>query len=581
MKVFFSSFLGVIAGLFFIFFITIIAGVAIASSSSSKETGILEKSTLKINLDGVIEDRPDKANQLLAELLDQPTTLSLTEMLLSIEAASKDPKIEAIWLKMGLFEAGYASLQELRNALEKFQNEGKTIISSGKIYSQKAFYLASISDEKIIVPQGVMEISGLSSAPIYWKDAFDKLGVKAHLIRGNDNIYKSAGEPFIASKMSKANKEQTTARLNSLWSSIEKDIFESIPELSESKDWQNILNNQPLVQASDAINYGLMDHAIYPDSMKGFLKHVLSHKVKDDQIVGLSKYNKSIEKASGMSKIAVLIAEGNIVDGNGSGKGSVTDGGMGKAIKSIRKDKRIEAVIFRINSPGGSALASDMIWNDISLLAEEKPVYVSMGNVAASGGYYIAAPCEKIYASPMTITGSIGVFGLLFSAEDLMHDKLGIKTQPVGTHPLSNLITIDNDLSESALSVLQNNVNKTYDRFKEVVSEGREIDIKKVDSLAKGYVYSGSDALEIGLVDQYGGLLDVIGEIQSNLDKPARLVFYPKQKDPIQEALEKIKVKTNNIFYSSKSKILKNIEEKIKVLEDLEGTQMRLLDYEF
>ena len=486
MKVFFSSFLGVIAGLFFIFFITIMAGVAIASSSSSKETGILEKSTLKISLDGVIEDRPDKANQLLAELIDQPTTLSLTEMLLSIEAASKDPKIEAIWLKMGLFEAGYASLQELRNALEKFQNEGKTIISSGKIYSQKAFYLASISDEKIIVPQGLMEISGLSSAPIYWKDAFDKLGVKAHLIRGNDNIYKSAGEPFIASKMSKANKEQTIARLNSLWSSIEKDIFESIPELSESKDWQNILNNQPLVQASDAINYGLMDHAIYPDSMKGFLKHVLSHKVKDDQIVGLSKYNKSLEKASGMSKIAVLIAEGNIVDGNGSGKGSVTDGGMGKAIKSIRKDKRIEAVILRINSPGGSALASDMIWNDISLLAQEKPVYVSMGNVAASGGYYIAAPCEKIYASPMTITGSIGVFGLLFSAEDLMHDKLGIKTQPVGTHPLSNLINIDNDLSESALSVLQNNVNKTYDRFKEVVSEGRKIDIKKVDSLAKG-----------------------------------------------------------------------------------------------
>ena len=219
MKVFFSSFLGVVAGLFFIFFITILIGVAASSSSNDME--VFENTTLQITLEGLIEDRPNAANQLLFELLDQPQSLSLTDILVTLEAARIDPKIDAIWLKIGLFDAGYASLQELRNALKAFTEEGKKIISSGKIYTQKAYYLASVADEMIIAPQGILEISGLSSAPIYWKEAFDKLGVKAHLIRGNDNIYKSAGEPFISSEMSSANREQTSARLNSLWSSIE------------------------------------------------------------------------------------------------------------------------------------------------------------------------------------------------------------------------------------------------------------------------------------------------------------------------------------------------------------------------
>jgi|TARA_B110000858_G_scaffold32803_1_gene36420 protease-4 len=577
MKVFFSSFLGVIAGLFFIFFISILIGVAASSSSTDME--VFENTTLQITLEGVIEDRPNSANQVLLELLDQPQSLSLTDMLITLEAARIDPKIDAIWLKIGLFDAGYASLQELRNALKAFTEEGKTIISSGKIYTQKAYYLASVADEMIIAPQGVMEISGLSSAPIYWKDAFDKLGVKAHLIRGNDNIYKSAGEPFISSEMSSANREQTSARLNSLWSSIESDIFNSIPELSKSSKWDDILNSQPLLPAEKALQYGLIGHALYPDSIKGFLEDLLSYEIKKKQIIGISKYKKSIKEPSGAHKIAVLIAEGEIKDGKGGNDGSITDGNMAEAISAIRKDKRIEAVILRINSPGGSALASDMIWQNISLLAAEKPVYVSMGNVAASGGYYIAAPCKKIYASPMTITGSIGVFGLMFSAEELMHNKLGIKTQQVGTHPLSNLIAIDKGPSKEVLAVLQNNVNHTYDRFKSVVSEGRQIDLSKVDSLAKGHVYSGNDALEIGLIDEFGGLLDVIEDVQSTLDEPARLVFFPTQKDPLQEVINVLKVKSNEIFFSPKSVFLKDLENELQMLQNLDGPQMRLIDF--
>ena len=577
MKVFFSSFLGVIAGLFFILFISILIGVA--ASSSSTDIEVSDNTTLQITLEGLIEDRPNSANQVLLELLDQPQSLSLTDMLVTLEAARIDPKIDAIWLKIGLFEAGYASLQELRNALKAFTDEGKKIISSGKIYTQKAYYLASVADEMIIAPQGVMEISGLSSAPIYWKDAFDKLGVKAHLIRGNDNIYKSAGEPFISSEMSSANREQTTARLNSLWSTIESDIFSSMPELSESSKWNDILNSQPLLQAEKAVQYGLIGHALYPDSVKGFLEKLLSHEIKKKQIIGISEYKKSIKETSGAHKIAVLIAEGEIVDGKGGNDGSITDGGMAEAISAIRKDKRIEAVVLRINSPGGSALASDMIWQNISLLASEKPVYVSMGNVAASGGYYIAAPCKKIYASPMTITGSIGVFGLMFSAEELMHNKLGIKTQQVGTHPLSNLIAIDKGPSKEVLAVLQNNVNHTYDRFKTVVSEGRQIDLLKVDSLAKGHVYSGNDALEIGLIDEFGGLLDVIEDVQATLDKPARLVFFPTQKDPLQEALKALKVKSSELFFSPRSIFLKDIEKQLQMLENIDGPQMRLIDF--
>ncbi|CAI8324041.1 MAG: Protease 4 [Owenweeksia sp. TMED14] len=577
MKIFFSSFLGVIAGIIFIFLVSL--SIGIAASSSSSEIEILNNSTLQINLDGVIEDRPNATIQFFSQLLDQPQSLSLTDILVSIDAATLDPKIDAIWLNIGLFETGYASLQELRNALKAFKNKGKTIISSGKIYTQKAYYLASVCSEIIIAPQGILEISGLSSSPIYWKDAFDKLGVKAHLIRGNDNIYKSAGEPFITNKMSSANREQTSARLNSLWSTIEKDIFESIPKLSKESHWDKVLDSEPLVQAEIALKYGLVSQNLYPDSIKKFLEGILSHKINDDQIIEISQYKKSLKEPSGLHKIAVLVAEGEIKDGSGGNDGSITDGGMNEAIEAIRKDKRIEAVILRINSPGGSALASDMIWRNISLLANEKPVYVSMGDVAASGGYYIAAPCKKIYASPMTITGSIGVFGLMFSAEELMHNKLGIKTQSVGTHPLSNLITIDNEPSPEVMAVLQNNVNHTYDRFKSVVSEGRKIDLNQVDSLAKGHVYSGSDALKIGLIDEFGGLMDVIKDVQSGFEKPARLVFFPTQKDPLQEALNMLQVKSSKMFFSSKSLFLKDLEKQIETLEELNGAQMRLMDF--
>jgi protease-4 len=561
MKIFFSSFFGVLAA--FLFMILVVVGLA---SIPTEEVGIESNTTLVLQLDGLIQDRPTNSLALLDELLDQPVTLSLTETLLALDAAADDDRIAAIRIEMGLMDMGYASIQELRAAIHHLEAQGKPVHVYAKVYTQKMMYLARAASRVYIAPAGVVEFSGLSASPLYFKGALDKLGVQAHLIRGSDNIYKSAGEPFIAEEMSEANRRQIQERLQSIYAGILADLEGDGIDTAALDDR---IETNPLFSAEDALAFGLVDEISYgwPTG-------------DPEDWMGLSDYYAATEEPSGKQKIAVIIAEGDVQDGSGS-DGVITDGSLVAALDKVRDEKRIGAVVLRINSPGGSALASDMIWTAVAELATKKPVIVSMGDVAASGGYYIAAPGQEIYASPATITGSIGVFGLLFSAEDLMHNTLGIKSQPVGTHPLASALQLDQAPSPAMLAILQQNVDRTYGRFIDKVAAGRQLERLQVDSIARGHVYTGSDALKLGLVDQEGGFLVALKRAHelAGYDEPARIVFYPDDLDPLEEALATLGAKTQSAWQSwtwgSSAQWLQKIQTEWNALQTYQGVQMR------
>ncbi len=561
MKIFFSSFFGVLAA--FLFMILVVVGLA---SIPTEEVGIESNTTLVLQLDGLIQDRPTNSLALLDELLDQPVTLSLTETLLALDAAADDDRIAAIRIEMGLMDMGYASIQELRAAIRHLEAQGKPVHVYAKVYTQKMMYLARAASRVYIAPAGVVEFSGLSASPLYFKGALDKLGVQAHLIRGSDNIYKSAGEPFIAEEMSEANRRQIQERLQSIYAGILADLEGDGIDTAALDDR---IETNPLFSAEDALAFGLVDEISYgwPTG-------------DPEDWMGLSDYYAATEEPSGKQKIAVIIAEGDVQDGSGS-DGVITDGSLVAALDKVRDEKRIGAVVLRINSPGGSALASDMIWTAVAELATKKPVIVSMGDVAASGGYYIAAPGQEIYASPATITGSIGVFGLLFSAEDLMHNTLGIKSQPVGTHPLASALQLDQAPSPAMLAILQQNVDRTYGRFIDKVAAGRQLERLQVDSIARGHVYTGSDALKLGLVDQEGGFLVALKRAHelAGYDEPARIVFYPDDLDPLEEALATLGAKTQSAWQSwtwgSSAQWLQKIQTEWNALQTYQGVQMR------
>jgi protease-4 len=561
MKIFFSSFFGVLAAFLFL----ILVGVGLASIPS-EEVGIESNTTLVLQLDGLIQDRPTSSMAFLDELLDQPLTLSLTETLLALDAAAEDERIEAVRIEMGLLDMGYASIQELRSAIHRLEAQGKPVHVYAKVYTQKMLYLARAASHLYIAPGGMVEFSGLSASPLYFKGALDKLGVQAHLIRGSDNIYKSAGEPFIAEEMSEANRRQIQERLQSIYAGILADLHR---DHLDTAALDARIQANPLFSAEDALALGLVDEISY-----GWPAD------ESEDWMNLADYYSALEEPSGKQKIAVIVAEGDVQDGSGS-DGVITDGSLVAALDKVRDQKRIGAVVLRINSPGGSALASDMIWTAVAELAAEKPVIVSMGDVAASGGYYIAAPGQEIYASPATITGSIGVFGLLFSAEDLMHNTLGIKSQPVGTHPLASALQLDQAPSPAMLAVLQQNVDRTYGRFKDIVAAGRQLDRLQVDSIARGHVYTGSDALKLGLVDQEGGFLDALKRAHelAGYSEPARIVFYPDDLDPLEEALAALGAKTQSAWQSrtwgASAQWLQKIQSEWNALQTYQGVQMR------
>lgn len=476
----------------------------------------------------------------------------LNTILDCIDRAKTDEKIKGLYLDVSMTSIGMAQLEEIRNKIIEFKKSGKLVYAFGELYTHKGYYLSSVADVVAVYPEGLIQFSGLSTSITFYKGLIDKLGVEVSVIRGSNNKFKSAVEPFLYEKMSDANRKQVSKYLGSLWNHMLTGIskYRKI-----SVDHLNNIADSLLVQnAHEAVKEKLADRVAYKDQViadiikkcaKGKDRYVtfvtISEYLMDDRIEKKTAKQKKKEHKDD-DKIAVIYAEGSIVDGS-AGDGTIGSATLAKRIKKARQDDKVKAVVLRVNSPGGSALASDVIWRELILTKEKKPLIVSMGNVAASGGYYISCMADKVFASPTTITGSIGVFGILPNTENLFKDKLGITFDRVMTNEHADLGSITRSLSEKEFKIIQRGVDDIYDDFISKVAKGREkLSKADVDSIGQGRVWLGIDAKEIGLIDEFGGLQDAIDEAA----KRAKLKDYyvweiPEKGSPFEEFIAKMK----------------------------------------
>jgi protease-4 len=507
-------------------------------------------SLLEINLSEKIVDRSSEFSFDFGNFSDEPTPLGLDDILKSIEKAKHDNNIKGIYLNIDMVNSNMAALEEIRDKLQEFKDStDKFILSYSEVYSQKAFYISSVADKIYLHPEGYLEFKGLNYEGMFFKQALAKLEIEPQIIRHGK--FKSAVEPFILDKMSDSNREQVKRFINSIWEDVKSDIAEG-RNLSDD-ELNNIAENLLIQSAKDAVDYKLADALQYQDQVDDTLRKRLD--IEDNkkiEKISLRKYidvGVSTKKKFSKDKIAVIYAQGSINSGDGNNEtiGSET---TSKAIRKARKNDKIKAIVLRVNSPGGSALASETILREMDLAKKVKPVVVSMGDVAASGGYYIACKADTIVANPTTITGSIGVFGVLMNLEKMMTNKLGITTDRVKTNQFADLASPTRALSESERAIIQNQVELIYDKFISNVSEGRNMSKEEVDAIGQGRVWTGKDAIELGLVDVLGGMEDAIAIAadMANLDS-YRITKLPIEKNPIEKILEDLggQVKTRII----------------------------------
>lgn len=557
MKQFFKFMFASMLAMLVTFFITMIIFVAIigtiissATSTSEKVVDVKDNSVLHLKFDYQIKDRTSNNpfENFDFSTFETQDNLGLDKILSNIEKAKTDSRIKGIYLDLTSMNTGMASLEEIRNALKDFKKSGKWIISYSEVYMQSTYYLASLSDKIYLNPAGLVEMRGLATELMFFKNALEKLDVEMQIIRHGK--FKSAVEPYILEKMSDSNREQMNLILSSAWGSILNDISESrkisIEEL-------NIIADDIKIQtAADAVKYGFVDKALYKDEVLEELKTRTGASSYDDiNYISLRKYDnsKAIPNNS-KNEIAIIYASGEINSGKSRDDvmGSET---ISEAIREARLDNNVKAIVLRVNSPGGSALASDVMWREVVLAKKVKPVVVSMGDVAASGGYYIACAANKIVADEKTITGSIGVFGVVPNAQGFFNNKLGITFDVAKTNKHADIMTIFKPLSAEEKDIIQIGVEKIYDDFIGKVAEGRGMTKEQVDSIGQGRVWLALDAKKIGLVDEIGGIDKAIS-IAKDLAKLTdyKTVDFPKMKDPFEQLMLEITGETE-------SKILK------------------------
>ena len=509
-KTFLAGILAVVVGTFLVFFFWIFILLGIAGSME-KSVVVHPESILKIDFSEVLTDAPSSDPLAGIDLMTLQTTrqLSLFKALRAIEAAGADDRIKGIYLRMngegGV--TGSALLEELREALLEFKQSGKFIIAYNETYSQGQYYLASVADKIYLQPEGGMDWSGLSSNVMFYKGLLDKLDLRAEVFRPTACKYKSAVEPFILDKMSSANREQMQALVNSMWGTISGAVCES--RGIDSVKMRRITDNLQVTLPEEALEYGFVDSLVYEDQMEDVFAEL---GVSDDcDFITLGDYASQVGadlKNISADQVAIVYADGQIVDGEGYGK-EIYGNTLAAKIAGVREDEKVKAVVLRVNSPGGSALASDVIWREVELLRAEKPVVVSMGSYAASGGYYISCPADVIVADRLTLTGSIGVFGMILDTREALKNKLGITIDGVKSNASSSFLATE-PLTPIQRSMIMRGVDKVYTTFTNDVAEGRNLPIEKVLDIAGGRVWSGADALGIGLIDTYGGLKTAI-----------------------------------------------------------------------
>jgi len=571
-KSFFASVLGTFTalGIFFVLVLLIISGFASLMNAPSGGGSISDNSVLKLDLNGTILDRAPTFDELQRVLGLEESTLGLPNIIAAIDKASKHDKIKGISLRADLISAGWAQTRSIRNALLRFKESGKFIYSYGDIYTQKGYYLASVSDSIYLNPLGALEFKGLASEVLYYKNFQDEYGLKMEVIR--QGKYKSAVEPYLENEMSPANRYQIKSLLKDIWETLKTEIANARDLAPEILD--KIIEDQKINIAEDALTENLIDGLIYKDIFEQKIKTRIDIAFEDDlKIVSIEKLNNSVStyNASIKDRIAIVYARGPILYGEGT-ENIIAQGVFVETLETLAEDDWIKAVVFRIESPGGSALTSELLWRAIENLKEKKPFIVSMGNVAASGGYYIAAGADQIYADPLTITGSIGVFATLPNVNGLMKN-LGINAQTVETHKNALGYSPFQPLSKAFEKQTLLGIENIYAIFKKRVIDGRGLSPEAVENIAQGRVWSGKQAVKNGLVDYLGGLDDAVAAAA----KAANLENYNKMEYPVfKEDLESI-LSGITPSLKLKSSLIEWLPENLKHSFEINKTENSLL----
>lgn len=498
---------GIIISSVVLFFISILVVFSMASSSES-ETQVRKNSIMMLDLDGTLEERSQE-NPFDFLMGDNNSYYGLDDILASIKKAKENEDIKGIYIQATSLNAGFASREEIRNALKDFKESGKFIVAYGDQYTQGLYYLSSVADKVLLNPQGMIEWRGLAATPMFIKDLLAKIGVEMQIFKVG--TYKSAVEPFISTEMSPANREQINAYLGSIWGQVTSDVAES---RKVSVDSLNAAADRMLMfyPAEETVKCGLVDTLIYKNDVRNYLKNMMGIDEDDSMpVLGLKdmiNVKKNVPKDKSGNVIAVYYAYGEISAGSSSSPASEVVINPTKVIKDLRRlkdNEDVKAVVLRVNSPGGSAYGSEQIWYAISELKKEKPVIVSMGDYAASGGYYISCNADTIVAEPTTLTGSIGIFGMFPNAKGLT-EKLGVNFDVVKTNPYADFGMMTRPMNDGEKGLMQMYVNNGYDLFLTRCSDGRGISKEELDKIAQGRVWTGSKAKELGLVDELGGL---------------------------------------------------------------------------
>lgn len=574
MKNFLKNVLSTIVGVLISFFIIggiitfIIAGIfSLALSSSPKSFSVSENSVLNIELSGVMKDRVTPSPLLDYLEMSEANVLSLTDILHAIDKAKEEDNIKGIYIKSGIFSASNASLLEIRNKLEDFKTSGKFIVAYGGIYTQGGYFLSAVADQVILNPQGSIDLHGLSSSPTYYKGLLDKIGVEMQIFKVG--TYKSAVEPFMNEKMSDANREQVTAFITDMWSTVTSNISQSrgvsVDKINQLTDTLPALQ-EPIF----FVNNNLVDTLMYEADVHALIKNRIGiDEKKSLNTVSVSEIILTPSKTTKSSdEIAVLYAEGDIVSGTSSN--NINDQFMVKQLTKLMDDENVKAVVFRVNSPGGSAYASEQIWKAVSDLKAKKPIVVSMGSYAASGGYYISCNASKIYAQPTTLTGSIGIFGMFPNVEGLTN-KIGLTFSNVNTNKFSDFGDITRPLNSQEKVLLQHYVDRGYDLFLTRCAEGRDIPKEEMAKIAEGRVWTGNQALGLKLIDELGGIDDAIrGAAGLASIESYNVKEYPKPGNAIDMLLKTFK---SDLIEFTMKEYLGDEYKQIKALKDIKDTK--------
>ena len=580
MKQFLKFTLATIVGIFItsllglLLFFLVVGAIA---GSGEKVTVLKPNSIYELNLEGKLVDRSedDPFSTAIGEALGKQADvkIGLDDVLANIEKARKDDNIVGIYLHGGSLEGGIASIKEIRDALSEFRKSGKFIVAYADNYSQRMYYLVSVANKVLINPQGMLELKGLSAQTLFFKKTLDKLGIEMQIVKVG--TFKSAVEPLVTTQMSEDNRLQVNVFMNSIWNTILKEVSVSrkIPVDSLNNYADEMMMFQP---TEKSLQYKLVDKLVYADQVDSVLKSCVKKMDKKDNLVFVSnnKMNQLPDNNKfNKNKVAVIYAIGEITDEYGDG---IVARDLIKTIDEVAKDSAVKTVVFRVSSPGGSAYASEQIWRALSMLKKKKPLVVSMGDYAASGGYYISCMADKIVAQPNTITGSIGIFGVIPNIQGL-NEKLGLTYDGVKTNKMSDAISINRPFTPGERELMQNYVNRGYELFVKRCADGRKMTPDQIKNIAEGRVWTGEDALRIGLIDKIGDLKDALKiAVDRAKLKSYNVSEYPVKEDFTAKFMKSFSKDMESRFAKASLGEKYDLFLQLKNIEKLDGIQARM-----